>query len=52
MLQPYHVLLSSGRRHPDHDVFPHVSLGGVPADGQGAGGGIDDPQVPRKTQRL
>lgn len=48
----YHVLVSSGRGHPDHDVFTYVALGRVPAHVQGAGGGISNLQVPRKAQRL
>lgn len=48
----YHFLLSTGRRHPDHDVFTHVSLGRVPADIQGAGGRVDHLQVPHEAKRL
>lgn len=52
-MRSYHILLSSAcSRHPDHDVFAHVSLSGLPADVQGAGGGISNLQVPHKTQRL
>lgn len=50
-VQSYHFLLSSSSRHPDHDVFPHFSLGGLPADIQGAGGGVGDLQVPHEAQR-
>lgn len=49
--ESYHFLLSSGNGHPDHDVFTHVSLGGLPADVQAAGGGVGDLQVPHEAQR-
>lgn len=48
----YHFLVSASSGHPDQDVFPHISLCGVPADVQGAGGGVGDLQVPHETQRF
>ncbi len=51
-MQSYHILLSSSSGGPDDDIFPYVSFSGIPADVQGAGGGIRNLQVPHKTQRL